>query len=377
MLVDSLTAAPAQRSDAGASWLARVGQAFGRSLRVHALFIALILVYLVAGIVIPPLLGVTAPFSPGLYSILLLQVTAAFLTLLAAGYVGHVMIVIRPQQLTRYLLHDIVNRQVTIERVAQALPVFLLFPLFTSTFTFVKAAIPVMHPFAWDVEFAAWDRLLHGGHEPWELLQPLFGHPYATTVLNFFYHLWFFVAYGVLLWQMLALARPKLRMRYLLTMLLLWALLGNVAAVLLSSAGPVYFGRVTGLADPFAPLMAYLHQANAVAPVMALEVQDMLWQSYVERGAGIGDGISAMPSLHVATTFSFALLGFAINRRLGLVFALFSAIILIGSVHLGWHYAIDGYVAIIATWIVWRLVGWLLDRPAVAQLLWGATPPAR
>jgi hypothetical protein len=363
----ALTAASAEA--AGLGWLARVGAALRRSLRMHALFIALIAAYVAAALVLPPLLGVTARFSPGLYSDVLLKVNAAFFAGLLFAYVTYVLVRVRPPRLTHYLWSEITGRHATVERICMALPVFLLFPLFASTFTYFKAAIPLFHPFAWDVQLAAWDQALHGGHAAWEWLQPVFGHPYATALVNVFYHLWFFVTYGVLVWQALALGRPRLRMQYLLTTLLLWALVGNLAATLLSSAGPVYFGRVTGLADPFAPLMGYLHQANEVVPVMALQVQDMLWQAYAGSATDIGAGISAMPSLHVATAFSYVLLGFAVRRWLGLLLAGFAAFIMIGSVHLGWHYAIDGYAGILCTLVIWFGVGWLLDRPLFARML--------
>jgi PAP2 superfamily len=251
--------------------------------------------------------------------------------------------------------------------------VFVLLPLVVSTFTYLKFLIPFIRPFELDPVLAGWDRWLHGGQYPWTLLQHLLGHPYATAVVNVFYQLWLFVTWGVLLWQCVSLARPRLRMRFLITFVLLWILLGNVAATLLSSAGPVYYGRVTGLADPFAPLMAYLHQASAVVWLPALQVQDLLWESRVERSLVVGAGISAMPSLHVATSFCSVLLGFAINRWLGIGFGAFCAMILIGSIHLGWHYAIDGYAAIIGTWLIWCVVGVLLERPPVARLLWGGT----
>jgi membrane-associated phospholipid phosphatase len=116
--------------------------------------------------------------------------------------------------------------------------------------------------------------------------------------------------------------------------------------------------------------MAYLHKANDVVPVMALQVQDMLWQAYVgTSGMDIGEGISAMPSLHVATAVSYALVGFAVRRWLGILLAGFAAFIMIGSVHLGWHYAIDGYTGLLCTLAIWFAVGWALDRPAVARLL--------
>lgn len=45
---------------------------------------------------------------------------------------------------------------------------------------------------------------------------------------------------------------------------------------------------------------------------------------------------------------------------------------MIGSVHLGWQYAIDGCMSILLTIVIWRAVGWLLDRPAAARLLSGS-----
>jgi hypothetical protein len=369
-----LTSTPSMLAAASADiaerrWVARVGAAFSRSLRVHSPFIALVVLYVAAAFILPPLFGVRARFSPGLYSDVLMTVNAAFFVGLLFAYVSYVLIRVRPARITHYLWTEITGRYVTVERVCMALPVFLLFPLFASAFTYFKAAIPLFQPFAWDVRLAAWDAALHGEHAAWEWLQPVFGYPYATAFVTVCYHLWFFVTYGVLVWQAVSLGRPRLRLQYLLTTLLLWSLVGNLAATVLSSAGPVYFARVTGLPDPFAPLMAYLQQANEVVPVMSLQVQDMLWQAYAGNDTEIGAGISAMPSLHVATSFSYVLVGFAVRRRLGLLLAGFAALIMVGSVHLGWHYAIDGYVGILCTLVIWFAVGWLLDRPPVARLL--------
>ncbi|MGH6931548.1 MAG: phosphatase PAP2 family protein [Dongiaceae bacterium] len=342
-----------------------------RSLRSHSLLIAIILAHAAVAFTIPPLFGVTQEFSPSLFNPILLALTAGFITVGLCLYALYVMVAIRPRELVRHLAHDLKHRIFTAERFAVTLPVLVILPLMISSYSFLKVAIPAFAPFSWDPAFADLDRALHGGYHPWELLQPLLGHPYVTAAINGVYHLWIFVLYGILLWQMMSTARPKLRMQFLITSALLWALVGNLAAILLSSAGPVYFGRITGLPDPFAPLMAYLHATNEMVPVPALAVQDMLWQSYASHGVEIGRGISAMPSMHLATSLSFVLLGFAVHRWFGILLAAFAALMLIGSVHLGWHYAIDGYVAIAMTWLIWRPVGWLLDRPAVDRLTGG------
>jgi hypothetical protein len=344
----------------------------GRSLRAHSIFIAIVVAYLAAAYAAPRLIEAPAPFSIALYSNAFAVLAATLLLALAAIYVVRVMLVVRPQHLARYLWDDLGARYVTSERVCSALPVFLLLPAATAAFSYWKSLIPAIAPYSWDPFLAEWDQVVHGGHQPWELLQLVFGHVYVSFAINVGYNVWFLVLYGVILWQTFSVARPRLRMRYLLTLLIVWIILGNVAATLLASGGPVFYGRLTGLPDPFAPLMDYLRAANDIVPIWAVTTQDYIWDLYVQGTFDIGAGISAMPSIHVASAFSFALLGFATNRRLGIMFLSYVGLVLIGSVHLGWHYAIDGYIAIATTWLIWAGLGWLLDRPAIARLLWGA-----
>jgi hypothetical protein len=318
---------------------------------------------------LPGWFGVSAKGADGLYSLPFLVMTGVAAVVFIDAYAIHLRIVVKPTDYGATLQAAVFGQFLTWPRLCRVLPVLLLMPLFGATFTNLKVLIPAIKPFAWDAAFAEWDRLLHGGYDPWQLLQPVLGHPYATLLVNGFYNLWFILAYGVFCWQMATMARPRLRMQYLFTFILTWALVGNVLALLLSSAGPVYYARVTGLPDPFAPLMAYLQQASTVVPITAIETQEMLWRIYEAKGLAVGAGISAMPSLHVAIAFSFVLLGRAVDRRLAIAFWVFAALILIGSVHLGWHYAIDGYVSIVCTWAIWLAVGWILRRSAVARLL--------
>lgn len=245
-----------------------------------------------------------------------------------------------------------------------AIPTFLGMILLIQTFSSIKTMIPLLQPYShWDVDFAEWDRLLHGNIDPWRILQPVVGYPVVTWTLNaIYYFLWFPILLAMLFWQCFDLRRPSQRLQFLLTFALAWILLGSIAATAFSSAGPCYFGRVTGLDDPFVPLIDYLKRVNESHPLLALTVQEKLWQFYSSRTFVQGAAISAMPSLHVAMAFLFALSGWRVNRYLGILLSLFTVVIFIGSVHLGWHYAIDGYVSIIAIWAIWKGVGSFLDR---------------
>lgn len=288
---------------------------------------------------------------------------------LLCAYAIYVMVFLRPARLTLYLIQSI-GAYLTWARILNALPVLVLVPVFASSFSIFKSAITVLHPFAWDVQLAEWDRMLHGGVHPWEWLHYLLGTPVVTAAVNWVYQLWFFIMFALVYWLAFTLDRQQLRMQYLLTFVVTWIILGTAGALLLSSAGPCYYGSVVGGPNPYAPLMSYLQAADQQVPVLALDVQKLLWDSYQYRGERApGIGISAMPSMHVGSSVLFALLGWRLGRAAGIALTAFAVVIMIGSVHLGWHYAIDGYVGAAGTYAIWRAIGWLQARvPGAASL---------
>jgi hypothetical protein len=330
-------------------------------LREHLWLLGLVLAYVLAAWVLAWSHDVPGRISLSIYSDQLLVRYAFCLGIVGLGYLLHLMLLVRPVRLFRALGDDL-RRLVSLERLLSAVLVLSLLPIFTSAFTSVKVLIPVVRPFDWDTTFVAWDFWLHGGHHPWELLQPLLGTPLVTHLLNVVYHLWFFLIYGIICWQALSRSNPFLRMQFFLSTLLAWALLGSLAATVFSSVGPCYFGRVTGLPDPFAPLMAYLEATNESYRIWALDVQELLWKGYQDGVTGQGTGIAAMPSLHIGAMVVSLLLGWRIHRGLGWALSLFTLLIFLGSIHLGWHYAIDGYAALLGTLAIWYAVGWLLRR---------------
>jgi len=101
---------------------------------------------------------------------------------------------------------------------------------------------------------------------------------------------------------------------------------------LLPSAGPVFYEAV-GLGQRFADL--------PVQPWVRTTA-DYLWVTYTSPGFRVGSGISAWPSLHVAGALWMALVTRSYFPRLQTIAWIYWAAILVGSVYLGWHYALDG-----------------------------------
>src|SRR5690606_24652326 len=128
----------------------------------------------------------------------------------------------------------------------------LIFPAFFSVFTAFKSLLPALNPFSWDAAFTRLDAALHGGRQPWEILHPVLGFPLAGLIVNCFYQLWFFTKFFVLYWQGFARRDLALRAQFFLTLLSGWIVNGAVFAVIFSSAGPCYYGRLhPGAPDPF------------------------------------------------------------------------------------------------------------------------------
>ena len=258
---------------------------------------------------------------------------------------------VRPRQPIAHLFKRYTDPPL-IDRIIWNLPLLAVLTIFLPFFTLVKPLIPALNPYSWDATFIAWDEAIFR-EDAWSAMQPVLGHPILTSIFSILYHAWFLLVYPGSLFIFFSGKADTIRRRYFLCFILIWSVIGLGLAALFSSVGPAFMDPLMGDAR-FVPQMAYLNSVSETYPVLVLDVQKALLDGYVNAGPGHGIGISAMPSMHVAMAFMYYLAIRHVSPRASLYILAFCLLIWVASVHLAYHYMVDGAVAIVATAVLWQ-----------------------
>lgn len=286
---------------------------------------------------------------------------ASCILMYLAYRVGRIMIVERPEDLTQAVL----DQEFSAEKrrsFMRALPVLLALALFMPIFSTIKSNIELFQEYSWDLNFVELDRTIHGT-DPWRILQPILGFPIVSSILAFLYQVWLLLIYAGGTFFAFYHRDQILRQRYFTAYFLIWSINGMLLAIMLASVGPCFLEPLLGR-DDFMPLMSYLNEANRQYPVAVVDIQQALLDWHFTNDQGLGRGITAMPSMHVSMAFLFYMAMRHVSPLAGKIFGAFFLIILVSSVHLGFHYAVDGYVSILTTAIIWKACGWFASRTA-------------
>lgn len=292
--------------------------------------------------------------NPGIAGIIAnSQIFAMFVVVLACWDAGRELYHKRPDSPFSHLKARYTAPAFT-RKVAAGLPMLGVAIILLPYFSKMKSAIPLFNEYTWDRAFIEWDRAIFFGQDAWQVLHPIIGYPIVTAFLALLYQLWFLLLYPGVMFFAFARIDSQVRRQFFLTYVLSWTVIGGAMATMLASVGPCFAGPMLGITT-FDAQMAYLYSANEQMPIMVLPVQEMLLDWYGKAENGLGSGITAMPSMHCAIAFLYWIAVRRISAKWGAFFAVFFFITWISSVHLAYHYAVDGLVSLIAVAAIWAL----------------------
>jgi hypothetical protein len=223
-------------------------------------------------------------------------------------------------------------------------------PIFLASFTATKSGIITLVGFKFDRLFAEIDYAVFGV-DPWQISHAAFGRIETGVIQAFYVPIWV----AVLLYSQALIplfARKKMIGKFFTATLSTWFLGGFVIAYLLPTAGPIFAHLADAeLGSRFLPLQEKLGELLAKdAPFR--RGPEYLLEGTQSPTAYYGGGISAMPSMHVAVAVLYMLA--ARGTWLLVPSCIFAAVIFVGSVHSGYHYAVDGVVAALIALLCWR-----------------------
>ena len=233
----------------------------------------------------------------------------------------------------------------------------------------VKGNITAINPFSWDEFFMKMDRIIHANIDPWKLFVPFFGNDLLVKIMDVNYEMvWFTLLIGSWLFMAVLFKFNSVNIRYILAYAIAWIIGGNLLAIVFSSAGPAFYAKLGHSPDVYAPLFEHL---RAFGALKATSLQDGMWQNYADGAHPLG-GISAFPSMHNAIAVLLALFAWKHSRIAGILVTVHAVLVFIGSIYLGWHYAVDAYagiaVAFFSWWLAGRLAKRLYDTPEAERL---------
>ncbi|WP_243974533.1 phosphatase PAP2 family protein [Vibrio natriegens] len=237
-----------------------------------------------------------------------------------------------------------------------------------ANYTYLKQIIPDINPFKYDIVFYNWDKFIHGGLVPWEVLHGIFSSSYWNFFFNLSYNIWFILVWGSLLYFMWYCKAAYIRQVYLLSFFMTWFFIGGILAIIMSAAGPCFLHLLYIDDLRYLPLIDRLHEQVGSLWLLRIyggetsQLQSYLWDAYSNRDSSLGAGISAMPSMHVSSSTLLALGAYQISKKAGVVLWSFALVIMISSVYLGWHYAVDGYLAFFITILVWKFSQYIVSK---------------
>lgn len=346
--------------------------AWSKALRWHRPLLIAALFYCVAVITEAIYAGAQAADFVTLLRYIVMAFSAAcmFVAGICAG-AGAAFLLTAPKGMALQRIDIATKKYVTSERFAATFFGFIVLAT-GNFFLFSKSLIASVNPLVrmeWDVDFAAWDKWIHFGSYPHQYIIPLVNRLNLGIFLDRAYYGWLVVMTMVAWFCIFADMRLHRRLRFLWVYFLSWALLGTLAATIFSSAGPLFYATFFNAVDnPYEFITVNMRGLHQQSSLFADTARRLLLRWHNNSTLFDPNAISAMPSMHIALCWLFVLYAREFGKMQCLVALGFCAVIFTGAVYFGFHYAVDGYVSIMAVSLLWWGMGKHLDRHYPRQL---------
>lgn len=217
-------------------------------------------------------------------------------------------------------------------------------------FVNLKQYVPALNPALYDSPLWRLDAWMHFGVDPAVWATEVAAKYGVLGFLDRAYLIFFPVQVLVPLLFLFSTRLRPVRGTFFFAYCLLW-MVGSLLYVLWPALGPVYYRPMRFLGLDAAPFAQHL--------------QWTLIQDYSRFRAGpeyyavkLYYGVAALPSLHVGMFTLFSLATWRWRGASGVLWVL-TVITFAGSLALGWHYAVDGYVGALMAWGAWRVGRWM------------------
>jgi hypothetical protein len=210
-------------------------------------------------------------------------------------------------------------------------------------YSWLKVALPLLRPdVLFDQDLFRLETALHFGVNPGRLLQGLFPYPALWRALDALYGVFIYTVIGGVGW-FAATVSTRDRARFAAGFTLLWVA-GSWFYFAVPSLGPCYV-----LKDDYTDVRAAMPSQSATMNLLFAHYGRVRGFYRHPEGTDLSPylGVAAMPSLHVAAQAFLMLFARKRSRPLFVLYAALTAVTFFTAVVSGWHYAIDGYAALV------------------------------
>jgi hypothetical protein len=214
-------------------------------------------------------------------------------------------------------------------------------------YSWLKLGLPLLRPdVLYDPALFRIETALHFGVNPGRFLQSVFPFPPLWHLLDRYYAAFILTVMAGLGWFAATLSIRE-RARLAAGFSFLW-IAGSWFYLAVPSLGPCYV-----LKDDYTEVRAAMPAQSATMDLLFAHYGRVRSLHRRPEGTDLSPylGVAAMPSLHVGAQAFFMFAARRRSRALFLLFAVLTALTLFTSVVSGWHYAIDGYAALVLAWL--------------------------